>query len=511
MKHLMLVSVVVLVLATACISAPTPTPVPPTATALLPTATPIPQTSTPLPTATATRVPPTATATNIPLMPTPTPKPLPGTPAPTSIWQGFSYDGTYTVDIDSPVALLDTPIKIRVTGLKAKQPITLRAKFTDHKNQVWESFATFIADDKGSVDVSNAVPIYGSYVKADAMGLFWSMLPVGANNPESVGVVWTTLDPTIIKLTAEAADKTLATVEVKRQRILEDKVKRQSVRTDGIVGTLFYPTTPGMYPTVITLGGSEGGLGESRARLLASRGYTAFALAYFGFETLPKELVELPLEYFAKAIAWLKTQPSVNPDQIVVMGTSKGGELALLLSATYPQDIKGTIAYVPSAVVYRGLYSGQTNRSSWTLGGKPVPFLGFAYTPECIALANKKPPVYNCVYGKALENVAAVATASIAVEKINGPVLLLSGTDDQVWPSAQFSEMVMARLKAKNFAFTYEHLRYEGAGHFIGVPFLPSNQTQTADLVGGGTAEANGTASADSYIKVLDFLKKQIK
>jgi dienelactone hydrolase len=307
-------------------------------------------------------------------------------------------------------------------------------------------------------------------------------------------------------------------VEVKRLGILSDKVTRESVRVNGIVGTLFYPKTPGRSVTVITLGGSDGGLNETRARLLASRGYAAFALAYFGVETLPQTLEEIPLEYFAQALAWLKAQPAVNPDRIVVMGESKGGELALLLSATYPQDIKGVVAYVPSAVAYQGLGAG--TRSSWALGGKPVPFLKYASYADCAEFLNRIPAASRCTYEKALDDPAAVGAASIAVEKINGSVLVISGTDDQVWPSPRYTEMVVTRLRSNGFKFAYEQLRYEGAGHLIGIPYLPSNQTQIsypgadqkqATYLLGGSAEANGTASADSYARVLGFLNAYVQ
>src|SRR5699024_11289262 len=53
----------------------------------------------------------------------------------------------------------------------------------------------------------------------------------------------------------------------------------------------------GPLPTIVVLGGSEGGLSESSAALLASHGFNTFALAYFGIEDLPKELVNIPLDY----------------------------------------------------------------------------------------------------------------------------------------------------------------------------------------------------------------------
>lgn len=51
------------------------------------------------------------------------------------------------------------------------------------------------------------------------------------------------------------------------------------------------------------------------------------------------------------------------------------------------------------------------------------------------------------------------------MEKINGPVLLLSGTDDQMWDSGRFTDMVVRRLREQGHAFPDSHLSYEGTGH----------------------------------------------
>lgn len=65
------------------------------------------------------------------------------------------------------------------------------------------------------------------------------------------------------------------------------------------------------------------------------------------------------------------------------MDNSKGGELVLLLGATYPEDIKVVLGYVPSAVVWQGTHSDSWDytwnpRSSWSLKGEPLPFVRFA-------------------------------------------------------------------------------------------------------------------------------------
>ncbi len=77
---------------------------------------------------------------------------------------------------------------------------------------------------------------------------------------------------------------------------LGTRVTRRPVEEEGLVGTLFCPSTPTPHPAVIALGGgwpqrrrSGGG-----AETLASEGFTALALAYFGVDPLPRELVETP-------------------------------------------------------------------------------------------------------------------------------------------------------------------------------------------------------------------------
>ncbi len=285
---------------------------------------------------------------------------------------------------------------------------------------------------------------------------------------------------------------------------------------------MFYPTTPGPHPVVIVLGGFGGGVREGGAEALASEGFAALALAYLGVDPLPRELVEIPLEYFAEAIDWLKAQPAVDAERIAVMGNSKGGELALLLGATYPEDVKAVVGYAPSAIVWQGTPSDRWTyrlypRSSWSLGGEPLRFVRFASplpsdTPQMMEYFLGEPTAIGHIfYERALKDRIDVAAASIAVEKINGPVLVISGTDDQMWPSTPLSEMAMERLKAHDHPFPYEHLRYEGAGHMITLPNSEPPPSWSSRYEVGGTREANEFANADSWRKVLGFLDKYLK
>ena len=61
-----------------------------------------------------------------------------------------------------------------------------------------------------------------------------------------------------------------------------------------------------------------------------------------------------------------------------------------------------------------------------------------------------------------LENAEAVAQAEIEVEKINGPILILSADQDEQWPATRMSQQLVERLVRKNFAHRYEHIVVKG-------------------------------------------------
>lgn len=296
------------------------------------------------------------------------------------------------------------------------------------------------------------------------------------------------------------------------------RLKRIVIHEDGIVGALYRPEPPGPYPAVIVLGGSEGGVPERAAAKLAGEGFAAMALAYFGIDPLPRYLVEIPLEYVASAIAWLKQPGEVDANRLAVLGRSRGGELALLLASTYPESLRAVVAYVASGIAWQAPPSDprafrNAITSSWSLGGEPVPFLAMARptraeTTHLLDFLHGKPVALRPFFERALQQQAAASRATIAVEKINGPVMLLSGGSDQLWPSRDLAEMVMKRLEIHRHPFPYRHLCYDEAGHLIGIPETidRSHRLTPGRPLMGGSPEADEAASRSSWPLVVAFL-----
>ncbi len=199
----------------------------------------------------------------------------------------------------------------------------------------------------------------------------------------------------------------------------------------------------------------------------------------------------------------------IAKDVIGLVGTSKGAEAGLLLGSFYPQ-VRAVVAYAPSSVVWSSIYG--SDKSSWSYQGSALPYVGPGGDPTY------QPPrgyprrvMPNFLYR--LKTNTNIQNSVISVERIRGPILLISGKDDQMWPSYKMGEMIMDRLQVYDHPFKDKHLAYDDAGHQIRKFYLPmagSTAVAGGRLVLGGTIEGNIHALQDSWTKVLDFLGEHL-
>jgi dienelactone hydrolase len=414
--------------------------------------------------------------------------------------------GVPQIEISPNSAFIDRPVKIGLRNFPARQLVDVQLFCTNVPGQIWQSHAEFLTDHRGNVDLATQTPRSGTYRHADSAGLFWSSSSTGEGG----------LGPWRFELAASVNGRTIATGTLERY-LLCPGVRQIQVRDHGIRGTLFLPAGKGPWPTVIVLGGSEGGMPYPQAAaFLAAKGYAAFALAYFRYDDLPTSLENIPLEYFQNAIHWLQARNDIKHNGLAVMGGSRGGELALLLGATFP-EIHAVAAISASGVLWEGLGTNVAADPSpaWTYQGKPLPFMGRVeltehQNKELGQISRTNSDAANLTYWLfELDDDSAVAKASIPVEKINGPILLISGNNDNLWPSTQMEEMVMKRLKEKRHPFPDRHLAYPGVGHFIPIPNVPTTSNFIREL--GGDPELTAAAAADSWLRIIDFLNQSLE
>ncbi len=391
-----------------------------------------------------------------------------------------SSHGRAVIDVDHQTALLDTPLVITVSGLAAHQHVTVRARTADSSDRLWESEASFETDARGALDLRRVAPEAGSYSRADGMGLLWSMHS-GADNGSPAQFVPAATGYTVT-LTVGSQGSTAASRTLVRLATLPGVAIHQERPTDvGFYGDYFSPVdTRVRRAGLLLLGGSGGGLSRDvEAGLLASHGYPTLDLAYFAEPGLPSALSNIPLEYFARALAWLSTQPGVDPTHLIVDGVSRGSEAALLVGVHYSSLVKAVIALVPSNVAVCA-YPG-CGGPAWTLDGRPIPYTSMYDDPH----PTDQP------------------LAVIPVERISGPILLNCGGQDAVWVSCDFATAIADRLNVAHYPYPHQLLRYAESGHGIGfpVPFVPDY----APVLGGRLA-AEAADREDQWPRMLAFL-----
>ena len=363
------------------------------------------------------------------------------------------------VRIEPADALLDAPLRMGVDGAERDAPVELTLSATSADGVSWSGSRSVLADDDGRISV-------------DAGPLVTALHPTGVPDSAKLGLVPPngTLE---LRLGARQGDRGLGTAVATREMVGPGVSERDlTVARDRLTGRYWTGPPRDRRPVaVLAVGGSEGGYGNAwQAGLLASHGYPVLQLAYFRAPGLPKELRAIPLEYLERALEWLHTRPGVKA--VVMIGTSRGGELALLVGSTYPALVEGVAAYVPFDAVGPG---------SWTRRGESIP-----------PASNPDP--------------------RIPVERIRGPVFLVGAGQDQVWGSGYGTTAVRTRRLEHGRKDT-EALVFDDAGHAVGlaVPYLPVSTEFSSNgftLESGGTRQADALARTASWPRLLALLDR---
>jgi len=424
-----------------------------------------------------------------------------------------------------PQYLLDEIVPFRVSGLTPGQRVVLELEHIDNVQQRWLASADMSGDAQGIADTADAPSRSGSYTGVSQDGLLWSLAPEGvedamtfmreARSPMHFGGQpgGERLQPRMYTLRARVDSIEVASASFGLSRIAPD-VRVQELNDGPIRGVAFHAAGPGpRRGAIMTVTGSGGGVDLIHGPMLASRGFDVLALAHFAYPGRPDELTEIELEYFAEAAAWMRQTFGV--ERIAVQGGSRGGELALVLASYLPEVFCGAVPLSAWHNVVAGWFGARQVHEgpAWMLRGQPLPYCMVRFDMdraqrEAVGGAMAFSPDY-------LRDAAGDeddARCAIPVERCSGPLLLISGRDDQVWPAWYGADRVMDRLRAHGRAHLGEHLALENVGHAITLPSLPTSMSWAMyhplakmPLLCGGQPQATARGVRQAWSRMLSF------
>jgi dienelactone hydrolase len=396
-----------------------------------------------------------------------------------------------TLEVTPSYILTDETATIRASGLQPNEAVTIQGALRDGAGNQWTSQAEFLANAEGIVDVSQQAPIKGSYNDISAMGLVWSMKPEGKH--VSAYVPPSDLGVQTIQFRLMRDGKAVSAVQLEQRAVAEGV---RQIKVAGLLhGVLFEAGGNGHHQGYWSLGVLKAAYRSGRRHGWPPAALRRWRWPIFGMKIFRQTLESIPLEYFGNALNWMSRRPEILADGIAVVGSSRGGELALQLASMYPQ-IGAVVAYVPANVRYPACCGNTRVPYAWTLQGQALAYVMPRENPQ---------------------NRLAVMQASIAIERAHAAVLLISGEDDGVWASSRMAGEIVDRLKSAHFSYPVEHLKYPHAGHLAGRPeIVPAwhgamrHPVSGKDVDLGGMPKGDAQSSLDAIPVVLEFLRTNL-
>lgn len=188
--------------------------------------------------------------------------------------------------------------------------------------------------------------------------------------------------------------------------------------------------------------------------------------------------------------------------RIHIVASGRASEAALELAQRLPQLATVTI------------FSGSGLRfSPWKLEGEALPHV------VCDHASLQPRPVLSTrkVFAEAVADRVNRDKGRIEVEKIACPLYLFTGSDDQIWPSAAFSELAAQRRKAHGLEGLTQHQTFPNVGYDLGpelgLPGLPttertiSHSSTGTRLSLGGKMGRQSRARRECWEKLIRILQ----
>ncbi|KAM4663834.1 acyl-coenzyme A thioesterase 1-like isoform 1-T2 [Discoglossus pictus] len=397
--------------------------------------------------------------------------------------------------------LFDEPLRVKVSGLSPGQAVTLQGRLTDESGEIFTSLGRYRAESSGELDLSRSPALEGgSYTGIEPEGPLWAMQP---QTPFRRLVRKDVQAPFQLELSLYQDHEPLGPLlaqAVQDRTFLGEGVTRNPVREGRVRGSLFIPPGPGPFPGVIEIQGTGGGLIEYKASLLASRGFATLALAYYGYDDLPKQMKQFDLEYFEEAVGYMLQHPQVKGPGIGLLGHSKGGDLVLsmcsfLKGIAAAAVVNGSVANVAAALHYKDII---------------LPPLEF--DSKRLKISESGVGDIRNIFKNPLEE--PNRKSLIPIGNADCKLLFIIGEEDRNWKSDFFAQ-VACDLLAEQGKEKPDVVSYPGTGHYIEPPHFPLCKVSMHKLVGmlvvwGGEPKAHAMAQVDSWKRIQTFFHKHL-
>lgn len=412
---------------------------------------------------------------------------------------GLEENTAVSLEFQHPTRVsVDEQICVTVSNIP-HNAVDIRISLTDSQDREWMSKAKYNTS-AGTVSPTSMVSVNDNITG----GL--TELIQRANPKEGTGPYQPGREVNEVTVQVEHAGKTLGSTTIERTYGTSE-ITSKAIDNESFVGRLYEPPENGPTHPVVVLHGSSGTPADGIARLLASHGFEALAVQYFDWrgqhEKLPAGLERVPMESVENAVLWMSDRGDASTNEVGIFGMSKGGELALLLGSRV-ETVGPVVSVNGSGIVWAGISQREFPPGpSWVTDGEPVPYVPFV---DDDSVWDVEPPMeMEPGYSKSFEvaNEATIDRATISVESIAGPVLLVSGGADRMWDSQHLHNIAASRLDRHDRA--YQHLVYPDAGHAITAPYQPTAERhQTAQFVMGGSAAGYARADGDHWKHVIE-------
>ncbi len=354
------------------------------------------------------------------------------------------------------------------TGFAPLQEVELTVECRDGADRNWQSLSRFLVDGDGRFDSSVQAGMGDSYYGVDPEGPFWSLACLDSERVDFV-------PPDSGELQYRSSLVANGSLQ------WEGRFARRS-RSAPIAVSKSAPSIAYFHN-----GGAMALCGSDCLRSLGFR-VDEYLVPSYGIDLQP--LLE----------AWFRQLET--SETVVLIASGRASEAALEILVRRCERARGVI------------FSGSGLRfGPWRFGTEELTYVVCDHAS--LEPRGDVPVVTRSIYAEAVADRTQRDRGRIAVEKIEAPLDLFSGLDDQIWPSSAFSELVGQRRKSVPGLIT-EHRTFVNVGHDLGpelgLPGLPTSEravrhpTTDCRLSLGGKASRQGRARRAVWQRLLELL-----